>query len=224
MKKIAIIVVLIALVGIGAWVLLGGKKVVSPGEEAVAPEGEAELSLTDILGKAKSVVSYKYDGAVTAPDQAVVMAKMWWKGNKMRIEGTFEGYTGVYMLDMEKQLAYLYVPAQNIAMKMNFNKAKGTAGESPTEQSESVLDYNPVTLGVEVLDGKSCLVIEYSPPTGEVKMWVWTKYGLPIRTETTTTKGTTVTEIKNIDFGSIPDSMFELPAGVQPMEMPFLGF
>ena len=46
MKKVAIIVIVIALVGIGAWVLLSVKKGVEvpPGEEAVTPE--EELSLT----------------------------------------------------------------------------------------------------------------------------------------------------------------------------------
>jgi len=51
-------------------------------------------------------------------------------------------------------------------------------------------------------------------------MWLWTRHGWPIRTETVTAKGTSVVELKNIDFGNIPDSMFELPAGVQIMELP----
>lgn len=225
MKKIVIIIVLIALIGIGAWVLLGGKKAVPPGEEAVTPEEEvAELSLTEVLSKAKGVASLKYDAVITAPEQAAVTAKMWWKGNKMRIEGTFEGYTGVYLLDAAKELAYLYVPAQNMAMKMDWSKAKETAGESPTEQSESVIKYNPVTVGTEVLDGKSCLVIEYTTETAKTKSWVWIEHGLLIRIESTTDKGTSVAEIKNINFGAIPDSMFELPAGVQIMEIPMFGF
>jgi len=129
----------------------------------------------------------------------------------------------VYLVDMGEQLAYTYFPAENIAMKIDMSKAQETAGESPTEQSESVMDYNPVTVGTEALDGKTCLVIEYTTGTEDVKMWVWTSYGIPIRTETTAAQGTIVAEIKNIDLSDIDDSTFELPAGVQPMEIPFFG-
>ena len=224
MKKIAIIVIVIALIGIGVWVLLNVKKgveegVVSPGEEAVTPG--TELSLTEIFGKAKGISSFKYDMVATAPGETAETIKMWWQGKKMRMEGAFEGKSMVYLVDTDKQVAYMYFLAENTAMKISLSKAQESAGESPTEQSESIMKYNPVTLGSETLDGKSCLVVEYSTETEEVKMWVWTKYGLPIRTEMTTEKGTSVVELKNIDFSSISDSMFELPAGVQIMEVPF---
>jgi len=217
MKKVIIIIVVLILIGIGVWFWLSSKKVVPPGKKA-------ELSLTEILGKAKDLASLDYDMVITAPGEAAVTTKMWRKGTKTRIEGTFEGYTGVYLLDAGKELAYLYIPAQNIAMKMDWGKAKGTAGESPSEQSESVMKYNPVTVGTEILDGKSCLVIEYTTETEKIKSWVWTEHGLPIRIESTTDEGTSVVELKNIGFGDIPDSMFELPAGVQIMELPILGF
>ena len=103
---------------------------------------------------------------------------------------------------------------------MSFGKAQESIGESPTEQSESVMQYNPVTLGTETLDGKKCLVIEYTMETGKTKSWLWTKYGIPIKTEITTAEGTTVVETKNIEFGGISDSMFELPTGVQIMQIP----
>jgi len=224
MKKIAIIVIVIALIGIGVWVLLSVKKgveegVVPPGEEAVTPG--TELSLTETLGKAKDISSFKYDMVATAPGETAETIKMWRKGGKMRMEGTFEGKSMVYLVDADEQIAYMYLPAENTAMKISFGEVQEAAGESPTEQSESVEKYNPVTIGTEILDGKTCLVTEYTTETEDVKMWVWTKYGLPIRTEATTEKGTSVVELKNIDFGSISDSMFELPAGVQIMEVPF---
>jgi len=147
--------------------------------------------------------------------------KMWRKGGKMRMEGDFEGKSMIYLVDAEKQLAYMYLPAENTAMKIGLSEAQEAGGESPSEQSESIEKYNPVAVGTEVLDGKTCLVVEYSTETEKVKMWVLTKYGLPIRTETTTEKGTSVVELKNIDFSTISDSAFELPAGVQIMEVPF---
>lgn len=230
-KNIVIIIIVIALVGIGAWALLGGKigikeGLVPIGEEAVTPEEGAEetgLSLTEILGKATGLSSLKYDAVVTAPGEVAVTTKMWWKGEKMRMEGTFEGKTMVYLIDMGEGLAYIYFPADNTAIEMDLAEAQESIGESPTEQSESVTQYNPVTLGTEVLDGKNCRVIEYTAEAVKTKSWVWIDYGLIIKIESTTDEGTSVFELKNIDFGAIPDSMFELPAGVQMMEIPFLG-
>ena len=210
-KNIVFVVVL--LVGI---VFLGG---------CVGKEAEEKTeSLTEILDKAKTIVSYKYDMTITSPGQPVVTAKFWLKEDKIRWEGIVEGQNVVYLIDEDKTIAYLYIPAQNMAMKMNFDKIQESVGESPKEQSESVMQYNPITVGSETLDRKNCLVIEYTAKTGKTKMWLWTKYGIPIKTEITIVKDTTVVEIKNIDFGSISDSMFELPAGVQLMQIPNFSF
>ncbi|MCK4554402.1 DUF4412 domain-containing protein [Candidatus Parcubacteria bacterium] len=184
---------------------------------------EKTESLTEILSKAKSIISFKYDIIVIVPGQAAMAQKMWIKQNKMRMEMTMEGRNMVYLTDSDKQTAYMYMPAQNMAMKMNFGKAHETVGESPTEQSGSVTQYNPATIGSEVLDGKSCLVAEYTADGTKVKMWVWTKYGLPIKTESTTAQGASVVELKNIELGDIADSMFELPADVRIMEIPLFG-
>jgi len=214
---------------LGILVLIGagcGEKEAENG--ALPSNGEEEVgvteSLTDVLDKAKGISSFKYDIVTTAPGQASMTMKIWLKGQKTRMEGTFDGQSMVYLMDASKQLAYTYFPSENMAMEIDMSKAQQATGESPTEQSGSVMDYNPVTLGTETLDGKTCLVIEYSTSTGEVKMWVWTRYGLPIRTETTTTEGTAVVELKNISIDNISDSMFELPAGVQIMEIPFFSF
>ena len=219
-KNTGIIIFLILLIGIGLWFWLGGKK--GDGDGGFLPGDKAE-SLTEILIKAKNVASIKYDMVITAPGQAAMTMKVWLKGEKMRSEGTFEGQSMIYILDRSKQLSYVYIPSQNIAMTMDFRKAQESVGESPVEQSESVAKYDPVTLGTEVLDGKTCLIIEYTTETEQVKMWIWTNYGWPIRTETTTAQGTSVVELKNIELGNIPDSMFELPAGVQMMEIPMFG-
>jgi len=209
MRKIAVFVpilllAILVLVGAGC-----GEKVAEEGLPAAGEEEKEEEteSLTAIL-------------VVTAPGEAAVTTKMWWKGEKMRMEGTFEGTSMVYLMDMGEQLAYMYFPADNTAMEMDLGEAQESVGESPTEQSESITQYNPVTLGTEVLDGKNCRVIEYTAEAVKTKSWVWIDYGLIIRMESTTDEGTSVFELKNIDFGAIADSMFELPAGVQMMEMP----
>ncbi len=223
MRKIAVFVPILLL---AVLVLVGAGCGEKEAEEGVVPLGEEEEeeeeveSLTAILGKAVGISSLKYDMVVTPPGEAAVTTTMWRKGEKMRMEGTFEGKSMVYSVDVGEQLAYIYFPAENTAMKISLGQAQETAGESPTEQSESIMKYNPVTVGTEILDGKTCLVIEYTTETEETKSWVWIEHGLLIRIESATDKGTLVAELKNIDFSDIADSMFELPAGVQMLEIP----
>ena len=219
-KNIGIIIILILLFGIGVWFWLSGKK--GDGDGGFL-SGEKTESLSDVLTKAAGITSLKYDMVATAPGQAAITMKMWLKGQKTRMEGTFDGQEVVYLLNKDKQISYMYIPLQNMAMEMDLSKAQESVGEPPSEQSESVAKYNPVILDTEVLDGKICLVIEYTTETEKVKMWIWKEHGLPIKTETTTTKGTSVVELKNIDFGNISDSVFELPAGVQIVEIPIFG-
>ena len=223
MKKIIILVVILALLGIGTWILLGGKKEAPPGEGATTPTpgGGKESTLTEILGKVANITSFKCDMVTTTSGQgAAATTKMWLKGQKMRMEMTSGGKNMVYFTDTVGQKAYLYFPSDNTAMKMDFSTAQETAGKSPTEQSESLESYNPVIVGSEVLDGKNCLVVKYTQGTEEVKMWLWKDYGLAIKTESTTPEGTSTIELKNIEFGNIADSMFVLPAGAQMIEMP----
>ncbi len=227
-RNIVIIIVLLVLIGIGAWFLLGGQEWLTPtdgeGEEEGVEEGEEEETelLTDILAKTVGIASFKYDMVATTPGQAAVTMKMWRKGMKMKMEGTFEGQNMVYLVDMDTEVAYMYVPAENTAIKIGLGTVQETVGDSPAEQSEFIMKYDPVVVGTEILDGKSCLVIEYTTETADVKMWLWKRYGLPIKTESTTEiEGTSVIELKNIDFSNIPDNIFELPAGVQIMELPF---
>jgi outer membrane lipoprotein-sorting protein len=212
-----IVILIIVLLGVGVWLWLGNKG--SPSDQGVISSGE-ELSLSDIFKKTGSISSFKYDMVSTAPGQASQTIKMWRKGSKIRMEGTFEGQSMVYLVDGDKQSAYMYLPSQNTAMKTDFSKAQEISGESPTEQSASATNYNPITVGDEVLDGKSCVVVQYETETASIKMWVWKEYGLPIKTESTTSQGTSVIELKNIEIGDISNSMFELPSGVQVLEIP----
>ena len=215
-----IFIIILALVGIIAWLFLGGKKITPSGEEATTPGEEEESSFTEILGKTKDISSLKYDMVTSVPGQTTVTTKMWFKGKKTRMEMVSGEKSMVYLVDTDKQEGYMYFPLDNMAMKINLDTAQETVGESPVDQSKSIASANPVIVGDEVLDGKDCLVAEYTAATGTVKMWIWKDYGLSIKTESQTADGTMTAELKNIDFSDIADTMFELPAGVQITQTP----
>lgn len=108
------------------------------------------------------------------------------------------------------------MPAENMAMKIDFSNAP----KPVTESTEGVEKYKPIVVGTATIDGKVCIVYEYTAEEGKIKSWVWKDKGFPIRMEVTTAEGKSIIEYKNIEFANIPDSMFELPAGVEITEMP----
>jgi len=128
---------------------------------------------------------------------------------------TAEGQLMVTLLDMDAHTMYLYYPDQNMAMKITYEQP-----ESAIDKAQAITDYNPTIIGHETMDGKVCLVVEYTIEGQTATMWIWEQHGFPIRVEMTTAEGKIIIEYKNIEFVDIPDSMFELPAGVEIMEMP----
>lgn len=172
-------------------------------------------TLSEMLGMSSKIVSIKYDMLITGPGIPAITTKVWLKKNKMRTEMTQQGATAITLIDEDAKTMYVYMPAQNLAVKMPFDL--GQVPEAPTDEAESILDYNAKVVGTESIDGKVCSVVEYTSGQESVKAWIWQDKGLPIRTEVTSSAGKTTVEYKNIDFADIPDSMFELPAGVTIM-------
>jgi outer membrane lipoprotein-sorting protein len=174
-----------------------------------------EESLEDILGRGAELVSVQYEAVITAPGAPQQIMQIWFKQEKIRAEVTEQGQTLVTIANLDTQVAYLYYPAMNVAYQMDFEEAP----ELPLADAQSIPEYEYQIIGTEIVDGKECLVVEYSVPAEQttVRMWIWEEYGFPIRAEMTTSAGTTIAEFRNLDFGDIPDSMFELPPGVQIM-------
>jgi outer membrane lipoprotein-sorting protein len=237
MKKLGIILIaVIALFSIVAVGCGGGEEAtptptkapgatVAPGTTAT-PEATAEPTsppqpsgeLGDILGKASAIDSVTYDMVMTGTGMPSSTTKMWLKNEaqKMKTETTVQGQTSVLLVDWGSEVAYSYMPAQNLAIKMDL----GTAPESPLEGTGIIEGYDPTVIGTETYDGKECLVVEYDAEGVQTKMWLWKEYGFPVKVVTTADDATITVEYKNIDLGPIPDSVFELPEGVEIMELP----
>lgn len=173
-----------------------------------------EETLGEILGRGAGIDSVKYDMVMTAPGMPTVTTKMWVKQNKIRAEMTEQGQNIVMLIDYDEGVGYMYMPDENMAMQIPLTQAP----ESAVEEAQAIADYDYTVIGTETLDGKVCLVVEYTVEQATAKTWIWKEHGFPIRIEVTTAEGTIITEFKNIDFADIPDSMFELPGGVQIME------
>jgi hypothetical protein len=178
-------------------------------------------SLNEILGHSAGIASMKYDMVITSTGSPAITSKVWIKMNsaivsKMRTEVTSGGQTVITLLDYNARTMYMYMPALNMAYSMTFNPTT----ESAVGEAQSVPEHTPTIIGHETLDGKVCLVVEYTDKGTTTREWIWEQYGFPIKIVVTSAEGTVTTEFKNIDFGNIDDSVFVLPAGVQMMTMP----
>lgn len=180
----------------------------------------ATKGVADLLQKAAGIKGMRFEQVITAPTGDKFTSKTAMKGNKFRMESYFMGQTSTFIADTTAKVAYILVPEQKMAMKMayeQFEQAGG--GGSPTEQTKGI-DPNARIAGTEVIDGKTTTIVEFTSPEGTAKAWLWNDYGIPIKMEVKTPQGTSTIEYKNIDTSEPPDSLFEVPAGYQILEVP----
>lgn len=187
-------------------------------------EDEAQ-ALPSILSRISDLDSTEYDLDVTVPGGEDYTAHMWWKGPNMKVESTIDTQGGtfnsVYLLNTEEQTSTVYLPDQNRALEMGYSQAKEQTSDSPQEQNEKIREQNASIVDRETIDGKECVVVEYTSEQGnETRVWIWEEHGLPIKTVSETEDGDYITEMKNIEFGTVSDDEFELPEGVETMDIP----
>ncbi len=242
MSKAIVGVIAIAVAAGGAWVLLGDNQPsdVSPTDTgdtapaegvppannedaAAAGEEQTDSQNATVAGLFRKVdnASCRYDMTVNPASGDSQTVTAWMKGDNVRIEGSLQGQSGVYLLNRGDRTARLYLPDRGQAMKINYEQVSQMT-PTPSEESQSgesqdiESDYS--ITGSETIQGRNTVIVESND--GATKMWMWTQNGLPLKTENVTEGGTSVTEVTSIDCGSIPDDKFSLPEGVEVMEMP----
>jgi outer membrane lipoprotein-sorting protein len=187
----------------------GGEEPSNGGEE---PSNGGEESLGDILGRGAGIDSVSYTMEVSGAGTPTMEMQMWVEGNKARVELEEQEHL-IYIANYDAGTAYMYMPDQNMAMVVDISMAP----KPDYEDIQDIPDYDYTIIGTDTVDGKVCLVAEYSYGGDTVKVWIWKEHGFPVRIETTTPQGTMIAVFKNISFGDIDDSLFELPAGVTIM-------
>ena len=178
-------------------------------------------TLADIYGVGKKIGDVKYDQVTTVSGEAqstttkVYMKDAWLMDKmKFRYEMTEDGTTTIIIMDMATGISYMYLPDENMAYKM---EASDTEDTNPMENADEII---PVKLGTETIDGKLCDVYQWTYQDTTDKEWIWKDKSLTIKEETTSPYGTTITECKNIVFGTLSNDLFQLPAGVEIVQFP----
>jgi hypothetical protein len=179
-------------------------------------------TLRDIYGGGKNLGDVQFDVVTTTSQSTQAQtAKAYCKNyatNKMKFRQ--EGTTQIFLMDYSAQTAYLWTPGQNTAYKIDFSQVLS----NPMVNVANADQIHPTYLGTDTVDGNLCDMWQWTyqvtGTTGTEKMWIWKDKSFPVKMETTTSGVTTTIEYHNIVFGTLSDSLFQLPAGVQVTQLP----
>ncbi|WP_170291654.1 LolA family protein [Heliobacterium mobile] len=188
-------------------------------QEAQAPSTSDDLKT--LLAKAKDIKTISYTMVMTGDGKELAKSKMWMKGQKVKMEMSDGAMKGTFYVDSAKKVAYTYIPEQNTAMKMDMAQFENKKSKTPLDYGEQLEadETKYSVIGDEDLRGEPCKVVEAKDKDAVSKLWISKKLGMPIRVESK--NNGTLNTIDFIDFetADIPDSQFELPAGVQIVDM-----
>jgi outer membrane lipoprotein-sorting protein len=177
-------------------------------------------TLSDIYGGGKNLGDVKADMVTTSTQSpqaqtSTVYYKNIWVANELKFR--IDGANTTYLVDYGAQTAYLWNQAQNTACKIDISQA-------PTNPLANGDQIHPTYLGTDTVNGNLCDVWQWTRVTAAgtwtIKLWLWKDKLFPVKIEATTSTGTTTVEYQNIVFGTLSDSLFVLPAGVQVMQFP----
>ncbi len=205
----------------------------TPGATVTPTEARGEL--TD---------SYKFTMAFSNADGSSGSYKVWAKGDKWRMDTTNKDADGEETASIwldDGEFFYMYSPEDNSALKSPSGSGPGlTGGLGPEFVRASYVSFasesaakaacaadpdcqSVEVVGQETYKGESAILYEWATTDESSTMWVSKDTGRLLKLENTAPDGTTDTvEFIEVDLNpNIPDSTFELPLGVDIMELPF---
>ena len=154
---------------------------------------------------------------VTRADSQETKGKIYFQGEKMRQEFSTPEGVSINIARPDKQVMWVLMPAQKMAMEMPFSKSDLAKTMSmPKDQAQMKL------LGTETVNGyeteKYEATMKGNGKTVKHYMWVAKKLGVPIKM--VSVDGKFSMEYQDIKEGSVPAGLFEVPQGYQKMTMP----
>ena len=151
-------------------------------------------------------------------------SRMYVKGTKQRMEASEEGQKVINIIRADKKVMWMLMPDEKMYMEMPLNSQKE---DITSKLNDPDVKTEKKFLADETVDGhpsKKYHVIMTRKGKKESSGHMWEATDLnnfPVKWQDEDRK-TTVTW-KNIKFGDVPDSMFEIPAGYKKMSMPGMG-
>lgn len=190
-------------------------------EESSSDQETPAPSAAELIAKGlDNSKGYSYDYVVTMPDGSTLAHKMWVKEKKMRseMENPQGGDPILSIVDLDKQMVYMLQPQMNQAIALSLENSD-TEYTSPKDYLSDADDQNMVFVRRDEFEGKKCLVYEMPVEGGKSEMWIWEDGSMPLKVVTTVDGETVTAEFRNFTMGDLEDSLFEIPEGVQVMDM-----
>ena len=163
--------------------------------------------------------SASYDQKATQ-GRAVYASKVSVKNEFFRMETTMRGESSLIIHNAEG--TFTVMPSQGMAMKMSQLRPGQGAIQGADNYAQYLQRQHAEKTGSETIDGRACDIYRFTDSeTGEVTTaWVATDIMFPIRLEVEGAEGKMLVELSNNQLGAaISDDAFQLPDGVQVMDM-----
>lgn len=184
-----------------------------PGQ-STTKAGEGANALGDLMKKSAGLTSYvaTMDAGEMKSKFAVKMAEG--KPVAMKIDTGPGGWT---IMRMDKKMMYIYDPGTKSVMAMPVSASQAGAQAGPASSmpdAKAIEALKGMKTSADIIDGVECMKV--SNEDGTKAYWIEKEHGLPVQA---TDAGKTI-KFKYDQINSVPDSTFEVPAGVKTMAMP----
>lgn len=148
-------------------------------------------------------------------------SKAWLKGNKMKLDTTFNGEQSITIFDLTKGELLTYMPSENMGFKMDYEEYQGQDSSTPVDYVKNLEKNEFVFVGNEKVNGLECKVIQIANGTDIFKQWISVKYGVVVKVQQTYDGQEVVIEYRNLKVGegSVDDEVFRLPEGLEILDM-----
>ncbi len=188
-------------------------------EEEIKEEVDREATekIKDILIKGREIDSLVYDVKMYKFGE-VFSLRFWERGEKMRMDASFQGRTMINLWDKEKEFGYLYTAGDTTATKLEAQQATDIFYSSVKEWIKDALYYDIIVKRREIFNEEECLVLSYKKNERDIEMWIIEDLGLPIKIVVQEEWGEVEIIIANIDTKEIPNNVFSLPINMKVTE------
>jgi hypothetical protein len=158
-------------------------------------------------------------------------ARIYFTKDKMRVEGSGANPRGggavivnlatqTSIVLMSQQHMYMEMPAQSQAQRLGFSYFRvGDVEDACRDWQQLAQNHGNGChkVGNENVNGRSTVKYEGTNSSGDVSyFWLDSKLRFPVKWEGKSSKG----EMRNIQEGAQPASLFEVPAGYTKMQLP----
>jgi hypothetical protein len=161
-------------------------------------------------------VEFSADTITTYKGGDKITGKMYYKADRFRMDMR-ANEDMVVITRLDKEVVWNVMPAEKMYMEMPFDAKK-----KPMVEDKFEGEVERKQVGAETVDGhptkKYLITYKSGDRTDQVYQWIATDINFPVKNAAV--DGSWTQEFRNVKMASQSDSLFEVPAGYQKVQMP----